>query len=489
MTDNETETSVDAPRVGNRIATLFQMTDNASVTFFRIGVGVFFSAWAWDYLASGRAFAVYVEPKVHFAYPWLDRVKPLSHNGMVLVFVAVIILGLLVAAGVWYRWSSLVLALLFTYLFLIEKTNYQNHYYLMMLLAWWLPLLKLNVNVAWDAMRNPSMKSPHVSRWVLWILRFHIALPYLFGGLAKLHGDWLAGEPMRQILASQVQLPIVGPFLDNELAVFMFVWGGLLFDLAVVPGLMLSRTRAFAYVCCVAFHCMNSVLFNIHVFPWFMIFATTLFFEPDWPRRLLGGKPLNNEHSESLSAITPSRGSKWMFAMVLLYCVFHCLWPFRHLLYPGDASWTERGHLFAWRMMLRGKTAGVRYFVIDRQADQTYHPNLRGVITVDQANRFSRDPEMIVQLAHYLADTHEAKTGYRPEVRALVLTSLNGRKPQQFVDSNVDLAAEPKFAMQRSWILPLTEPLRPSPWNVPLNEWEKHVELPPLPKVNARPPE
>ncbi len=67
---------------------------------------------------------------------------------MVLVFVAVITAGLLVAAGAWYRWSSLVLALLFTYLFLIEKTNYQNHYYLMMLLAWWLPLLKLNVNVA-----------------------------------------------------------------------------------------------------------------------------------------------------------------------------------------------------------------------------------------------------------------------------------------------------------------------------------------------------
>ncbi len=36
-------------------------------------------------------------------------------------------------------------------------------------------------------------------------------------------------------------------------------------------------------------------------------------------------------------------------------------------------------------MMLRGKTAGVRYFVVDQKALQIYNPNLRGVITVDQA--------------------------------------------------------------------------------------------------------
>ena len=32
---------------------------------------------------------------------------------------------------------------------------------------------------------------------------------------------------------------------------------------------------------------MNASLFQIGVFPWVMIFLTTIFFAPDWPRRML----------------------------------------------------------------------------------------------------------------------------------------------------------------------------------------------------------
>lgn len=476
-------------------ASLFRLTtwilssvDNASVTLFRIGFGTMFSWWAWDYLATGRVHSIYVEPSFHFSYKVFDWVQPLQANGMIAVFLAIVALGLLVCAGVFYRWSSLLLALTFTYVFLLEKTNYQNHYYLMILIAWWMPWLPLAKNVSYDATRFPATMESTTMAWVLWILRFHIALPYLFGGLAKLHGDWLAGEPMRQILASQTQMPLVGQFLSNEPMVMLFVWGGLLFDLGIVPLLLYRKTRTVAYLICVAFHLTNSVLFTIHVFPWFMIFATTLFFEPDWPRKILGGSPIAFKPSVQTRWSDFSAQRKFGLGLTLAYCLFHCGWPFRHLLSEGDASWTERGHMFSWRMMLRGKTAGVRYFVTDRTSNETYTPNLRGIINVDQANRFTRDPEMIWQLAQHLAREHKARTGRTPRVQAFVLTSLNGRKPQLFIDPEIDLAAEPKFARQRSWILPLKEPLRSSPWKVPLGEWEKHIEMPKLPVVNSRTP-
>ncbi|MEQ1829327.1 MAG: HTTM domain-containing protein [Pirellula sp.] len=465
---------------------MFSNIDNASVTFFRIGIGVLFSWWAWDYLASGRAYSVYVEPKVHFSYRWFDWLQPLGHQGTVLIFVAVVLLGILVSAGIWYRLSATLLAICFSYLFLLEKTNYQNHYYLMTLLAWWLPFLPLERNVAFDAKRNPKIASQMVPRWVLWILRFHIGLPYVYGGLAKFHSDWLAGEPMRQILAAQRNLPIVGSLVNNESAVFAFVWGGLIFDLVIVPLLLIQRTRTVAFAACVVFHVTNSVLFHIHVFPWFMIFATTLFFEPNWPRRVLGGEPLSSPLERPLDGATLWRYREIGMILIVMYCLFHCAWPFRNLLYQGNSSWTERGHLFSWRMMLRGKTVGVRYFVVDGSSGEVYNPNLRGMITVDQANRFARDPEMILQLAHHLANAHEARTGHHAKVFALVLASLNGRKPQVYLDPKVNLAAEPRYASSRSWVLPLTEPLRTSPWSIPLAEWEKHVVLPPLPVVTAR---
>ena len=467
---------------------LFLPVDNASITLLRIGLGAMFAWWAWDYLASGLVHSIYIEPKFHFNYWPFGWVHPLQPNGMIAVFVAIILLGILVCAGVFYRWSSLLLALCFTYVFLLERTNYQNHYYLLILIAWWLPWLPLAKNVSYDASRNSSGFESTAQAWALWLLRFHVGLPYVYGGLAKLHGDWLAGEPMRQILASRNQLPFVGPWFNEEWIVFAFVWGGLLFDLAIVPLLLFKRTRVVAYLACVGFHLTNAVIFNIHVFPWFMIFATTLFFEPDWPRRVLGGTPLVLSPSKSLRwAEIPSR-SKWGLGLVLVYCLFQCTWPFRHFTSEGDASWTERGHMFSWRMMLRGKTAAVRYFVSDDNTNQTYIPRLKGVISVDQANRFPRDPEMILQFAHFLAREHKGRTGRVPRVQALVLTSLNGRKPQLFIDPNVDLASEPTYAGSRKWILPLTEPLRKAPWKIPLNEWEKHVDLPKLPVGNAREP-
>ena len=466
----------------------FLPVDNASITLFRIGFGAMFSWWAWDYLATGLVHSIYIEPKFHFTYLPFDWVHPFRSNGMIAVFLAIVLLGILVCAGVFYRWSSLLLALSFTYVFLLERTNYQNHYYLMILIAWWLPWLPLSRNVSYDGSRNSTGFEGTSPRWVLWLLRFHVGLPYVYGGLAKLHGDWLAGEPMRQILASQSQLPFVGPWFNEEWVVFAFVWGGLLFDLGIVPLLLFKRTRVVAFLACVGFHLTNAVIFNIHIFPWFMIFATTLFFEPDWPRRVLGGTPLIFNTAKSLRWADMQSRCKWGLGLVFIYCVFQCTWPFRHFLSEGDASWTERSHMFSWRMMLRGKTAAVRYFVSDDFANQTYNPRLRGIISVDQANRFPRDPEMILQFARHLAREHQGRTGRVPRVQALVLTSLNGRKPQLFIDSNVDLASQPKYAVFRTWILPLTEPLRETAWKIPLNEWEKHMDLPQLPVVNAREP-
>jgi hypothetical protein len=62
-------------------------------------------------------------------------------------------------------------------------------------------------------------------------------------------------------------------------------------------------------------------------------------------------------------------------------------------------------------------------------------------------------------------------------VRALALVSLNGRKAQQFIDPDVNLAAEPPHASHRRWILPLTEPLPAEPWDKPLAEWDKIVDF------------
>ena len=476
-----------APASGmNRLlAPLLRPVDIAGLVLFRIGFGSLMAWWAWDYLASGRVRAVYVEPRFHFTYYGYDWVQPWPGPGMYLHFVALLLLATAIACGCCYRLSATLFAAGLTYVFLLDATNYQNHYYLILLLSWLLVILPLERAVSFDARWRPAIAGWFAPTWALWLVRFHIALPYVFGGIAKLDADWLAGEPVRQMLAAQSGLPVIGPMLIAEWVVALVVYGGLLFDLGIVPALLWKRTRLIGYLLCVFFHVINSVFFPIHVFPWFMIFATTVFFEPDWPRRILGGQPLESPPPSAVASRLSPQMTRLAAGALAAYCLFHIVWPLRHHVYPGHPSWTEQGHFFSWRMMLRGKTAGVRYYLTDPATGQTWNPDLRPYLNADQAARFTRDPEMILHLAHFLAAEHRRETGRDAEVRALVLTSLNGRKPQLFLDPTVNLASEPRGFHRREWILPLTEPLRRSAWKVPLVEWEQHVELPPLPAVTV----
>jgi len=476
-------------RLAKLLGHLLAPVDVASLVFFRICFGALMAWWAWDYLTTGRVRYYYIQPQFHFTYYPFNWIEPLPAAGMYALFLALAILALAIAAGCCYRLTCLLFATGFTYVFLLDATNYQNHYYLIILLSWLLAIIPAHRAVSVDAALFPASGgrkptegfSDTAPAWSLWLLRFHIALPYFFGGVAKLDADWYSGIPMQQMLASHAALPVIGPYLSSHTTALAFAWGGLLFDLTVVPLLLWKRTRIPPYILRVLFHITNSALFSIHIFPWFMIFASTIFFESDWPRRILGGQPLSLPAPHAVAWQSLNRPARLGFALLAAYCVFQLWWPLRHQFYPGNVNWTERGHYFSWRMMLRNKTAGVRYYLTDPAEAKTWNPDLRPYINAEQAGKFTKDPEMILELAHFLADEYRRTSGSPLEVRALVLTSLNGRKPQLFIDPAVDLAREPRGFHARPWIKPLTEPLRAEPWSLPLGEWEKHVELPPLP--------
>lgn len=458
--------------------------DAASLAIFRIGFGLIMAGWALDYLRSGRLRELYELPKFHFTYFPFDFVRPWAGAGMSIFFVVLIGLAVCIAAGLIYRAASLLFAIGFTYFFLLDRANYQNHYYLIVLLSWTIALLPLHREWSLDVLNGNTRASPVFSGWMLGLVRFHVALPYIFGGIAKLDGDWFAGEPMRQVLAFQGDLPVIGRWLTTESAVQFFTWGGLLFDLAVVPLLLWRPTRLLAYLVALGFHAANAYLFNIHVFPWFMMFATTVFFDPSWPRKLLklpaAGPFWKSDQSLAGCWSAPPRRTRLALGLLATYCAFHLIWPFRHHALGPQAAWTECGHFFSWRMMLRVKTSGLRYYVIDKTSGRIRTPDIHEFVNAEQSEKFSRDPEMILEFAHFLADRFRMQTGRIPAVHALVLTSLNGRKPQLLVDPEVDLAREPRGFHRRPWIIPLAEPLRREPWRVPLKEWEREVEIPSL---------
>jgi vitamin K-dependent gamma-carboxylase len=456
-----------------------------STVVFRAGFGLVMAFWCFDYLRTGRVSLLCSPDVFHFSYPGLEWVRPWPGHGMNLQFIAMMMSALCVGAGAMYRAATVAFALGFTHFFLIDRINYQNHYYLVMLLSWVMVVIPAQRCWSVDVLSNSDSATSFIPRWCLTLLQFHIALPYVFGGIAKLDADWLSGEPMRHLLLNQQWPQQISSVVTVKFLARILTWGGLLFDLLIVPAVCWKRTRIPALAASILFHLANSLLFTIHIFPWLMIAATTLFLAPNWPLRLLSRmrsrtRPCNDSVGPRETSVGPQLRS-FGLTCGLIYVTFHLVWPFRHLLHEGPTGWSEQGHYFSWRMMLRGKTTGLQYYLVDQQTQQIWNADVRQFLNHEQELKFSKDPIMIADFAKFLARQYSEQSGHLAAVHVLALASLNGRKPQLLVDPHVDLSLVPRWEWNRSWIMPLTEALAAEPWQVPIDEWQDHIKVPRLP--------
>lgn len=446
------------PRVHRWVASLYEPVDIASLAFFRVW---FAACMMWEvcrYFAHGWIEDYYIAPEVHFEYWGFGWVEPWPGDGMYWHFGVLGACALAIALGAFYRIAAVGFFLGFTYVFLLDQAQYLNHFYLICLLAFILACVPAHRAYSVDALRLPSLRSHTVPAWGLWLLRAQIGIAYFYGGIAKLNGDWLRGEPIRAWLAGTTEFPVVGAYFGREWVVYLFVYGGILIDLSVVPLLSFRRTRWFGLALAVCFHLVNARLFEIGIFPWLMLGATLLYFPPDWPRF---GASMDRGASDRAPGAPAPALRQWVVASLLaLYMAVQLLVPLRHWLHPGDVNWTEEGHNFSWHMKLRDKTATAEFLLTDPVHDTTWRVRPNQYLTARQERKMASRPELIHQFARFLAATIRRERGLeRVEVRARVLASLNGREPAPLVDTSVDLAAEPRTFGAARWILPLTAPL------------------------------
>jgi vitamin K-dependent gamma-carboxylase len=446
-------------------ALLFEPVDAASLVFFRVSFGLLM---AWDqlhYLLGGRLQRFYVDPVFHFKYLGFEWVQVPSEPVLQAVFWGLFVLSLTLAAGLFYRLSAALFCLGQAYVLLLDQATYNNHNYLVCLLAFLLIFVPAHRLGSLDARRNPDLKRSTVPAWAVWLLRFQVGVPYFFGGLAKLNADWLlAGQPMRLWLQTG-SVGLRGGFFDTAAAAHLFSWGGLFLDLFMVPALLWRRTRLWAYLIAVAFHLANAFIFNIGFFPWLMIAATTIFFPPSWPRRagLVGREKPGSRHKkisrDSKAPTVPTDRQKLVLAGLALWVGLQCLLPLRPYLYPGNPAWTDYAGRFSWRMKLREKRGEVRFFLVDRSTRQVQPlQDADALLTARQRSRMAQDPDMIRQFAHFLHDQLADRLGKRDfEIHAQTALSLNGRPRRLLIDPETDLAAEPGRLGPVDWILPLEE--------------------------------
>jgi len=249
-------------KLTRRSRPLARPVDASSLAAFRLLFGVLM-VWEviryFEYDFIGR---YYIEPTFYFTYEFFPFVAPLPGEWMYALFVAMGLFALGIALGFRYKLSSGLFFLSYTYVFLLDKAPYNNHYYLISLISFLLIFVDGHHWLSVDNLLQRKTGVNTVPFWQLFILRAQIFIVYFYGGIAKLNSDWLMGEPMRMWLANRADYPLVGPFFATEWAAYCFSYGGLLFDLLIGFLLLWSPTRLLAFLAALVFHLTNNWLFS-----------------------------------------------------------------------------------------------------------------------------------------------------------------------------------------------------------------------------------
>jgi vitamin K-dependent gamma-carboxylase len=440
----------------------FAPVDIASLVFFRITFGLLMAWEVCRYFRNESIFHYWVEPRFLFKYYGFSWVHPWPGQLLYIHWAALGVLGLFVALGFFYRISALLMFLSYAYFFLLDEARYVNHTYLICLYCFLFAIIPAHRAFSIDVRMRPSLRSNTAPAWSLWLLRFQIAVVYIFAGLVKLSPDWLRGEPMRYELAHATRAPIVGKFFGDEWAVYAVSYGGLLFDLLIVPLLLWRRTRVAAFCAVVIFHLTNALWAGIGMFPWLAIAASALFFAPDWPRKILAKLELARPPKPPRDWKVPSplrRGI--ILGGLAIYAAIQIFLPLRHLLWRGGTEWTWAEHRFSWRMFLWTYASAANFYVTDPNTGENAPVDIFNFLTPRQAPQMGYLPDLPLQFAHYLVAI-APKSGPRPlQVRARIYVSINGRKPVLYIDPIVDLAAEQRTFGRPKWLLRNDEPLPP----------------------------
>lgn len=441
---------------------LSQTSSAAPLVVFRMMFGLLMVASIVRFWAKGWIEELYLNPSYHFTFYGFEWVKPLGLFTY-LLFAAAILFGVLLAVGLWYRLASVGFFLTFTYIELMDKSTYLNHYYFISLISFLMIFLPANCMYSVDAKRNSRLQVDRIPQWTTDSIKLMVLILYFFAGLAKINSDWLVEAlPMRIWLPAKNDLPWIGTLLNQTWVAYAFSLIGCLYDLSIGFLLWKKKTRVWAYAMVVLFHLMTSVLFQIGMFPYIMIGTGLIFFSGKFHERVLQiiQKWVGGKRSHFVGVFQYSNFSrKVTLNLFSLFFLAQFLLPFRYMLYPGELFWTEEGYRFSWRVMLMEKS-GEATFLVKDQEGKLAQVNNKEFLTPLQEKMMATQPDMILEYAHFLRDHFESLGWVNPEVYADTYVSLNGRRGKRLVKPDVNLAIERESLRHKDWIENLDDEIK-----------------------------
>lgn len=428
---------------------LFKPIPNTALVVFRWFFGFLIAAETFGAILTGWVRRVLVEPQFTFSFidfPWL---QPLPGNGMYFYFALMGLLGIMVMLGYRYRMAMLGFALLWTGVYFMQKSSYNNHYYLLVLLTWMMCLLPAHRRASLDVRQEPSLHSFFMPHWCQIVLIAQVAIAYTYGAVAKLYPHWMDGTFIERAFTGRYRETIFSALFDERWFHLFISYSGFLFDLLVVPLLLWRKTRTVTFIAAIFFHLFNSVVFQIGIFPYLSLAFCLFFFPTEKIRRLFLPKSTTPNAKPNLY-----RRAAWFYPLIGSYFVLQLLLPLRHHLIESNVFWTEEGHRMSWRMMLRSKSGSASFWVRPQGEKHKQRVVLHEYLSPKQQRKVATHPDMIWQMAQRLRREYNAQ-GDTVEVYVSAHVSLNGKPYAPLINPEVDMArAKWNRWSHQDWIMP-----------------------------------
>ncbi|MFT5104166.1 MAG: vitamin K-dependent gamma-carboxylase [Candidatus Latescibacterota bacterium] len=437
---------------------LFKQIDNTGLVLWRVVFGLLITIEGFGAISTGWVRRTLIEPDFTFNFIGFEFLQPLPGSWMYVYFALMGTFGVLITIGYKYRFSMFCYALMWSCVYLMQKTSYNNHYYLMMLLCWIMVFLPANRWLSLDAKVNPLLKSPAMPRWVLLVVILQVWIVYTYASLAKWYPEWLDGTVTALFMKGKSGYWLIGDLLQLEWVHFTITYVGVLFDLLIVPLLLWKRTRVIGFSISVLFHLFNSIVFQIGIFPYMSIAFAFFFFSSETLRKRF----IPNKEIYVGNEVRVPKYKPLLIGALTIYFIFQIGLPLRHWGFQDDVLWNEEGHRLSWRMMLRSKSGVLNVTVEDKETGERSTFDYKKLLSKKQRKSVKTKPDLLWQLAQRIKD-YQAKGGKDVAVYMDVTIRVNGGAYHQLLDSQIDLAAEEWHHFKHhDWIMPAPESYKKS---------------------------
>lgn len=426
------------------------------LAILRMAFGFLMTFSMLRFLFNGWIEKAYTTPQFHFTYQYFDWIQPFDTNAMYGIVISCAIASFCIGLGLFYRIATVYFFISFTYLELIEKSWYLNHYYLVSIIAFLLIIVPAHQFLSLDVRLRNTIKKQFIPAWWSFVFKLQLSIVYFYGGIAKLNSDWLLeAQPMSIWIKAKTDLPLIGSLLEYDTTAFIFSWAGLLYDLCIPFLLWNKKTRPVAFVLVITFHVLTHILFNIGMFPWIMIGMSLIFItKEEWnafSKKIGYTNPISIDNNQKVKLKTYAFGK----AILIPFFTIQLLFPLRHFLLTDNVLWTENGFRFSWQVMVMEKTGYTAFTVKDKKSGKQWkeYPSRR--LSVIQEKQMNFQPDMIWQYAQYLKKIYQKKGIENPEIYVNSRVALNGRPSQVFISDDINLVSLKDINEVYDLILPL----------------------------------